>query len=321
MAAQQAAEHPDGDLKVLDVDILIEGQVVVNEFPGFCRFVVQPHQDHRVEGIYGCHVKRNAVPVAIGLAQRPELIMAPRVLFVTVPGMQELLPHKLRHFCFVAAGSDLLRCHDLSPSRPGGDRQRTCTQQRPAFEPGKSECPQQLASRKGGGSGLGQFRHGSPSAAPNNSRASFQSSRRDVNASRCHLGAPAYLVEAICFVGCYSQSAVSSIAFPWGQVPDGAECLDQRWFYVLPSRLIFSGNLGYHDGNRLSIPPDPTLWCFRRGSAHGRTAQARRANQTGRATVSHLGLAAGMPWGTDDAGGASPKALVSRHFCRLRPQS
>src|ERR1035437_6512633 len=119
MAAQKAAEHPDGDLKVLDEDILIEGQVVVDEYPGFCRFVVQPHQDHRVEGIHGCHVKRNAVPVAIAFAQWPELIMAPRVLFVTVPGMQELLSHEFRHFCFVAAGSDaLLSYRSLSaPSR------------------------------------------------------------------------------------------------------------------------------------------------------------------------------------------------------------
>src|SRR6185295_13439869 len=88
--SEQAAEQPDGDLEVLDLDVFIEREIV-DDVLFSCRcLVVQVHDDHRVEGVDGGHQERLRVPVVICLREWLQIVVSPGVFLVTVPGAQEL---------------------------------------------------------------------------------------------------------------------------------------------------------------------------------------------------------------------------------------
>ena len=60
---EQAAQAADGDLEVLDVDVLVEGEVLVDVLLGFGGFFVETHEQHGVEAVDLAHVEGDAVPV------------------------------------------------------------------------------------------------------------------------------------------------------------------------------------------------------------------------------------------------------------------
>ncbi len=51
VAGEQAAEQADGDLEVLDVEVLVEGQLRGDQFPVLVRFVLQAHDQQRVQAV------------------------------------------------------------------------------------------------------------------------------------------------------------------------------------------------------------------------------------------------------------------------------
>jgi hypothetical protein len=52
---EQAAEDADGDLEVLDLDVLVEGELVDDELLRLRRLVVEAHDQHRVQRVDGRH--------------------------------------------------------------------------------------------------------------------------------------------------------------------------------------------------------------------------------------------------------------------------
>ncbi len=69
-------------------------------------FVVQLHQDHRVEGIDGRHQERLRIPVVMSLREWFQVIVAPRVFLVTVPGVEKLRFHLSGEFPVGLLGLD-----------------------------------------------------------------------------------------------------------------------------------------------------------------------------------------------------------------------
>ena len=88
---QQAAQHSYGDLEILDVDIPVEGQLRVDQFPSPVGLVPQVHEDERVQCVDGGHEQRLAVPVSRGPAERLKLVVTPGIALVVPVGMQEFL--------------------------------------------------------------------------------------------------------------------------------------------------------------------------------------------------------------------------------------
>jgi hypothetical protein len=86
----QTAQHADRDLEDLYREVVIEGEVLEHEPLGLVRLAVEPHQQHGVERINRRHVETDVVPVAVASAEGHERVVAPRVLDIAVPGMQEL---------------------------------------------------------------------------------------------------------------------------------------------------------------------------------------------------------------------------------------
>src|SRR5262249_15427191 len=115
VTAQQTAQQPDGDLKILDFDVFVEGQVVHDQLASLVGFVGESHQDQRIESVYRSHQQRNTVPIAIATAQRLELIVTPGILLVSVPGVKKLGTHLLSHGC----GFDSVRTHSYLRGRGG----------------------------------------------------------------------------------------------------------------------------------------------------------------------------------------------------------
>src|SRR4051812_6714975 len=70
IGAQQAAKLPNGDLKYLYRDILVEREVLLDEIAGLIRFFFEAEQIQRVKRVDRCHVDRRPIPVAARLAQR-----------------------------------------------------------------------------------------------------------------------------------------------------------------------------------------------------------------------------------------------------------
>jgi hypothetical protein len=86
--AEQAAEAADGDLEIFDVDILIEGKVLIDVLLDFGGFFVEAHQQHGVETIDLAHVQRDAVPVVRLFGERHKGVVAPGVCVVALPGVE-----------------------------------------------------------------------------------------------------------------------------------------------------------------------------------------------------------------------------------------
>src|SRR6266704_6143990 len=86
---KQTTEQPNRHFEVLNVEVFVEREILNNVLASVVRFILKSHQDHRVERIDGSHQQRLRVPIMIGLAERLEIVMAPRVLFVAVPGVKK----------------------------------------------------------------------------------------------------------------------------------------------------------------------------------------------------------------------------------------
>ncbi len=84
---QQAYRH----LEDLNGKVVIERQPLEDQRLGFRRLVLQAHQQHRVERVQRRHQEGRLVPVAGALAERGQLVVAPGVTLVPVPGVKESL--------------------------------------------------------------------------------------------------------------------------------------------------------------------------------------------------------------------------------------
>jgi len=65
VGGEKSAKEADRNLEVADEDILLERGRVEDQTHRLVGLPVQPHEDHRVEGIHGRHQEGRAVPVAI----------------------------------------------------------------------------------------------------------------------------------------------------------------------------------------------------------------------------------------------------------------
>jgi hypothetical protein len=90
LGGDQAAQDADGHLEVLDLHVEVEVKPGQDQVLGLGRLGGQAHQDHGVERVDRGHEQGGRVPVGIGLGQRLERVVAPGVLFVAVPGVEEL---------------------------------------------------------------------------------------------------------------------------------------------------------------------------------------------------------------------------------------
>ncbi len=86
--AEQAAEAADGDLEVLDVDVLIEGEVLVDVLLGFGCLLIETHQQHGVEAVDLAHVQGDAIPVVGLFGERHQCIVAPGIGVIALPGVE-----------------------------------------------------------------------------------------------------------------------------------------------------------------------------------------------------------------------------------------
>ena len=90
LGGDQAAQNADGHLEVLDLHVEVEVELGQDQVLGLYRLGGKAHQDHGVEGVDRGYEQGGWVPVGVGLGQRLELVVAPGVLFVAVPGVEEL---------------------------------------------------------------------------------------------------------------------------------------------------------------------------------------------------------------------------------------
>src|SRR5205823_6314472 len=94
-------EQPNRNLEILNRDIFIERQILDDVFASRVRFVIQTHQDHRVERVDRRHQKRLGIPIVISLAEWLQVVVAPRVLLVTSPRVQKFRTNLSRELCLV----------------------------------------------------------------------------------------------------------------------------------------------------------------------------------------------------------------------------
>ena len=90
LGRDQAAQDADNRLEVLDLHVVVEVEPRQDQVLGLCRLGGQSHQEQGIERVNGRHEQGGRVPVRVGLGQRLELVVAPSVLFVAVPGVEEL---------------------------------------------------------------------------------------------------------------------------------------------------------------------------------------------------------------------------------------
>src|SRR5687768_4011954 len=91
-------------------------------FAGCLRFVIEAHQDHRVERINRRHQKRSVVPVATSLAERLQFVVPPAMFFIAVPGMQKFgsdLGGERASICWALRCDE--RCGRKGYQRDGGE--------------------------------------------------------------------------------------------------------------------------------------------------------------------------------------------------------
>ena len=63
----------------------------------FFRFVVEAHEQQRVERIDRRDEQRLAIPIARRLAHGTQLVVSPRVLLIRLPRAEKLVANALRH--------------------------------------------------------------------------------------------------------------------------------------------------------------------------------------------------------------------------------
>eukprot|EP00053_Salpingoeca_punica_P013327 m.120305 g.120305 ORF g.120305 m.120305 type:complete len:490 (+) comp16175_c0_seq1:1546-3015(+) len=85
--AEQAAKHADGALEEVHIDVLVEVQRVGNVLAGLGKLGRQSHKVHCVERVH--HGEGKPEPLAVAAADRQELVVAPGVVLVALPGMAE----------------------------------------------------------------------------------------------------------------------------------------------------------------------------------------------------------------------------------------
>jgi hypothetical protein len=90
---KQPAQQPDGNLEILNVDVLVEREILRNVFPSLRSLIFQSHQNHRVERVDWRHQKRLRIPIVIALAKGLQVIVSPGVFLVATPGVQKFRPH------------------------------------------------------------------------------------------------------------------------------------------------------------------------------------------------------------------------------------
>ena len=96
MSGEQAAQQADDDLEVLHRHVVVERQLRGDEIARVRGFLVQAHQQQRVQRIHRRHQQRVRIPVVRLPAQRLECVVALRVSHVTLPRMPGLLAHARR---------------------------------------------------------------------------------------------------------------------------------------------------------------------------------------------------------------------------------
>ncbi len=89
---KQSAQQANRDFKILNVDIFVKGKILENVLLRAGGFILESHDDHCVESIYRRHQEWLRVPIVVSLAQRFQIIVAPGIFLVTVPGVKK--------FCF-----------------------------------------------------------------------------------------------------------------------------------------------------------------------------------------------------------------------------
>jgi hypothetical protein len=90
LGRDQTSQDTNGHLEVLDLHVEVEVELGQDQVLGLCRLGGQAHQDHGVKGVDRGYEQGGWVPVGVGLGQRLELVVAPSVLLVAVPGVGEL---------------------------------------------------------------------------------------------------------------------------------------------------------------------------------------------------------------------------------------
>src|SRR5438552_5168452 len=98
---KQTTEQPNRHFEVLNVEVFVEREIPNNVLASVVRFILKSHQDHRVERIDGSHQQRLGVPIMIGLAERLEIVMAPCVFLVAIPGVKKFRPNLRGELLFV----------------------------------------------------------------------------------------------------------------------------------------------------------------------------------------------------------------------------
>ncbi len=89
----ETAEHPDHDLEMAHIKVLVEIQVFLQKLIGCHELSLQAHHFHCHHGLDMRQVKWFGVPECSRHRNRPQVIAFPCVVFETLPGELELLPH------------------------------------------------------------------------------------------------------------------------------------------------------------------------------------------------------------------------------------
>jgi hypothetical protein len=87
---EKSPEDADGELEILDLNVLVERQVPQEEGLRLLRLVRQAHDEHGVEGVDRRHEERRGMPVLGRPADWLQLVMPPGIALVRLPAMEKL---------------------------------------------------------------------------------------------------------------------------------------------------------------------------------------------------------------------------------------
>lgn len=84
---QQSPQHPNCNFKQIHISINFKFQMLLNPLSSFIEFILQIHDVKSIQGIDNCQSKGE--PIVVSFGNRFEIVVSPRELFVTFPGVFE----------------------------------------------------------------------------------------------------------------------------------------------------------------------------------------------------------------------------------------